>query len=1022
MFCMNCGKPLPDGSKFCPNCGTPVPSSEKRPSSEEGPSLDDLLRKVNEKKEEKIYPLFCSPDDDSEALRPFHDGERGVYVFDMDGCHFEYDERQVGFFRLFKTMIAEAKTPKELRRVYLGQGDVKGLLQFVSDEKAVKKLFGSLLKKESSLLMSRGIYGLEFQNFMTRDTKEGAPSALDAWQDFIESLLGKVGEITGSAEAARKYRELRKEYRGRIMGGGFGIGGAIEGMITAGIANLVIGAGHSLFNAIGNAFTNSQERRELENLYASEDLMKSFMDAYRKAAGCLVLDTSDRLNLLPLDKKDIGVPERILSAIQNGELEKSRWKEGAACALSSNPCSLLSYRLFYAFGRDRDGTADRIAEAFGLAGELEKVKYELSLAVLEAYGKRSGLPLSALLRRMHEGGTALDEIMDRELLSKTGEIAAALKGVEIRFPYGLMDELKKETEEIVIQKAKAKDAGDGSTIPSFYFYRRDEESIILPEGVTAISDYAFCYCTNLREIRLPKSLRTIGRHAFYRLPSLKKLSIPSSVSVYPLSAAEEKMVVELSPETMVEDDEDRDSEVRLDIPLSSSAYEYMKERSLLDSHTTILTKEGAADIISRKKRCGLPVEYRRLLPDISKLMEDDDDRFPEVIHIPENVEDAVFYTKLDQGAFANAPVCYLHLKGDIREIGESCFRKSTLYQLKADEGLETIGAHAFEGLLYFSIAELPASISYVGDHAFAHCRDLHFIELLQKDCRIGNGVFEGDEITVCCLPQSSWEAYCRENQIPYFLKGENSPLAREVKEQQYRLKNWAQNHWHIYNDSKFYGDYLDDFKRTVPSTCSIRGISVDSGGKEIEDNGKRIYFVRIQAEKNGDYDRKAMAEAIMNNPRRPEYMSEDGKRDILIYPWTMSFHNYICTDTYLHAALLYVNGGTNVEYIGENAFAASELIAFYGEKVREVWAGAFKGCQALTYVELGKYLYRLEDEAFADCPNLKTIFIPDNVREIGKNVFRNTPVTVECSRDSNIYDYCMENGIAVKTDEDTWQL
>ena len=157
-----------------------------------------------------------------------------------------------------------------------------------------------------------------------------------------------------------------------------------------------------------------------------------------------------------------------------------------------------------------------------------------------------------------------------------------------------------------------------------------------------------------------------------------------------------------------------------------------------------------------------------------------------------------------------------------------------------------------------------------------------------------------------------------------------------------------------------------------------------------------------------------MAEAIRENPQQPVYTSKDGKRNILIYPWSMGFHNYICTDTCLHAALLYVNGGTNVEYIGENAFASSELIAFYGEKVREVWAGAFKGCRALTYVELGNYLYRLEDEAFADCPNLRTITLPSNLRGIGKNVFKNTPVTVRCERDSSAYTYCMENGIPVE--------
>lgn len=61
MFCMNCGKPLPDGSKFCPHCGTPVISSEGRGSSEEGPSLDDLLKKVDEKKEEKSIQFSALP-------------------------------------------------------------------------------------------------------------------------------------------------------------------------------------------------------------------------------------------------------------------------------------------------------------------------------------------------------------------------------------------------------------------------------------------------------------------------------------------------------------------------------------------------------------------------------------------------------------------------------------------------------------------------------------------------------------------------------------------------------------------------------------------------------------------------------------------------------------------------------------------------------------------------------------------------------------------------------------------------
>mgnify|MGYP003050672438 CR=1 FL=1 len=104
MFCMNCGKPLPDGSKFCPHCGTPVPSSAEGSSSTEGLSLDDLLKKVNEKKEEKIYPIFCSPEDDSELLRPFHDGERGVYAYEKYFHNVEQSSNLIWTAAILNTM------------------------------------------------------------------------------------------------------------------------------------------------------------------------------------------------------------------------------------------------------------------------------------------------------------------------------------------------------------------------------------------------------------------------------------------------------------------------------------------------------------------------------------------------------------------------------------------------------------------------------------------------------------------------------------------------------------------------------------------------------------------------------------------------------------------------------------------------------------------------------------------------------------------------------------------------------
>lgn len=57
---------------------------------------------------------------------------------------------------------------------------------------------------------------------------------------------------------------------------------------------------------------------------------------------------------------------------------------------------------------------------------------------------------------------------------------------------------------------------------------------------------------------------------------------------------------------------------------------------------------------------------------------------------------------------------------------------------------------------------------------------------------------------------------------------------RKAEARQIVRKSRAKDHWHIYDNSKYYSHdgFMDDFKRTAPSTSSIRGIPVDSRGRE----------------------------------------------------------------------------------------------------------------------------------------------------------------------------------------------
>jgi hypothetical protein len=46
------------------------------------------------------------------------------------------------------------------------------------------------------------------------------------------------------------------------------------------------------------------------------------------------------------------------------------------------------------------------------------------------------------------------------------------------------------------------------------------EDVIIPAGVTAIEDYAFCRCSSLCQIEIPTNVQTIGYAAFAKCPSL----------------------------------------------------------------------------------------------------------------------------------------------------------------------------------------------------------------------------------------------------------------------------------------------------------------------------------------------------------------------------------------------------------------------------------------------------------------------------------------------------------------------
>ena len=66
------------------------------------------------------------------------------------------------------------------------------------------------------------------------------------------------------------------------------------------------------------------------------------------------------------------------------------------------------------------------------------------------------------------------------------------------------------------------------TIGEGAFAASEITSIEIPEGVTALSDYAFYGCSKLKEVKLPSTLKSIGKGAFGNCASLETLNLTNT--------------------------------------------------------------------------------------------------------------------------------------------------------------------------------------------------------------------------------------------------------------------------------------------------------------------------------------------------------------------------------------------------------------------------------------------------------------------------------------------------------------
>ena len=254
---------------------------------------------------------------------------------------------------------------------------------------------------------------------------DGDSAAFDALHDRYLTIIGAATEGDARRTAAR-------EGRARIVGGGFGIEGAAQGMTTAAVANAAIGLVHGLANVgakAGAAIGDRRKKRELMQDPATRAELARFLaviaiEGYRVAAAAVNSELgAARFDLVTPAASARG--DALCANISAGRVPEAEIEAVLAEAIAANPFADRGWQLWIERLGDADGGVERSAEALGatalgpykailMAATRDALDWSTpercaeSGAVLEARGKALAVPFAPYRETIDRRAAELD--------------------------------------------------------------------------------------------------------------------------------------------------------------------------------------------------------------------------------------------------------------------------------------------------------------------------------------------------------------------------------------------------------------------------------------------------------------------------------------------------------------------------------------------------------------------------------------------------------------------------------------
>ena len=271
-------------------------------------------------------------------------------------------------------------------------------------------------------------------------------------------------------------------------------------------------------------------------------------------------------------------------------------------------------------------------------------------------------------------------------------------------------------------------AFDSSSSSGDYHCKKLEE-VILPPSLESIGDYAFEYCSSLKDVHvrgssytIPKSVKDIGSDVFYSCASITNVVLEPGLTVLGQSMFSrctgiKEIVVPESIET-----------------IGYSAF------SSCSSLSRIALEEGL-QILGESMFSGTAISEIFVPKTITQMGKS-------CFSGCKNLKDIVLEDGLPLVGENMFNTCTLLQKmsipSSVKQIGLTAFSGCTgLTTVNLSEGLDSIGQSAFQGCVGLRAMSFPESLNAIGNTAFSGCTSLSTISFPSGVSEVGVGAFSG---------------------------------------------------------------------------------------------------------------------------------------------------------------------------------------------------------------------------------------------------------------------------------------